>query len=403
MRIALISDVTPVPLSAGPLVLFRHFQRLAGHDCLVIGGEIPEADPVERSWEVMRLPRRLRGLNRPMAIPVFEELRAVQIVRASEAPLRRFRPDVVVSVWAREFLLAADRVARARRVPLVLICHDDLEAQLPALRHVRGWARARFGRVYRRAATRLCASEGLRDRLHARHGVTAEVLPPIPGEALACAPAVARASGPLRVGFGGNAGGGNEAVLAAVARACRRSGAVLEVSGPPRDEARARLCRDGAVTDLGSFPSAAQALGHFAAQADVMLVVQSFRPDERDFVTANFPSKLAESARLGLPLLVVAPPGSSAARWGEAHANACVLVCDAADDAIARALDRLRNPGERATLARSLHELAATSFDPAAIHARLERALAQACAWSPGASDVAEDGAVVPRAVVRFP
>src|SRR6266498_217984 len=127
MNVLLLSDITPVPLTGGPLVLYRHFMRFVKHEILVVSGSIPEEDPAPRRWSILRLRRRLQWLQRPLSVPLFAEWRAVQVERESAAAVATFRPDVILTVWIGEFLLAAARVARRQGIPLVIICHDDFE------------------------------------------------------------------------------------------------------------------------------------------------------------------------------------------------------------------------------------------------------------------------------------
>src|SRR5947209_6749786 len=123
MRIAFISDITPVPLTAGPLVLYRHFTRMEKHQILVVSGRIPESDPEDRHWQVVRLPRRLRWLMRSATQPLFEEIRGIQIQHEISHLVEKFSPEVVVTVWMAEYLIPAYKIAKHRRIPLVLICH----------------------------------------------------------------------------------------------------------------------------------------------------------------------------------------------------------------------------------------------------------------------------------------
>ena len=382
MRIALISDITPVPLTAGPLVLYNHYLRMSAHECLVVSGAIPQPDPADRHWRVIRVPRKLRWLARPALYPVFEELRARQVWREISDDVTRFRPDVIVTVWAGEFLLPAAIAAGELARPLVLICHDDFERMLPDRPHVRLWARRRLGEIYRAARTRLCVSPAMADDFDLRYGAPGRVLYPLGGASDTPTAGDARTTQPaqpLRYGYAGRIGGEREP-LSALANVLHEHAGELHIATPTKGAARDALMKLPAVRDVGEL-TAPDVRNYFSRNADVMVVPQSFAPEERSLVATNFPSKLVDASRFGLPVLVIAPPYASAARWAQRVPQAVELAGDYGAASMARAITRLADADVRMQLARNLGSVAATQFAPDAIHGVFERALQEAIAF----------------------
>lgn len=376
-RIALISDITPVPLTAGPMILFRHLQRMRHHEVLVVGGTIPEPDPVDHHWTILRIPRRLRRLMHPSTRPLFEELRSLQVTREVRAAVREFHPSIIISVWTSEFILPAARLASELGVPLVLICHDDLERMLPDTLYVRLWARVRLGRIYRAAAARLCVSESMSAVLEERYGVPATVMYPMPEDPAASGDLPSRSiqddvGAGLRVGFCGNIGGGTMPVLLALADALQSARGTLYFTTPTKGPSRDALGRHAAVIDCGFFESTRSLREHFAKTVDAMVVPQSFAPADAEFVVGNFPSKLTETAQFGLPILILAPRFASAARWAESHPRSNLLCTDISQASLEQSLQRLADPSERLRLAEGATEVANTVFHPVRIHSVLE-------------------------------
>lgn len=372
-----MSDVTPVPLTAGPIILYRHFKRMSEHEVLVVSGEIPESDPPDRHWRVVRLPRRLRWLTRSSTRPLFEELRAREIERETRKLIDDFDPSLVVSVWAGEYLLAADRIARRRGLPLALICHDDFQRMLPSLGYVQLWAHRRLSRIYRRATTRICISDGMQEAFRRRYGAPGVVVHPITDEPGRRPRSTRRmmGDGRLQIGFFGNAGGGNLDVLLTLSDVLAEVGGQLHVSGAGGRSARSRLTEHPAVVDCGFFSTTDDMRSYFSGNVDAMVVPQSFKPHDRPFVEVSFPSKLVEAATLTLPLIIAAPAYASAARWARQHCNAVLLIESSKPSEFTAACDRLAKPLTREHLSTELYRFAKKDFDPGNVHGQFERAL----------------------------
>jgi hypothetical protein len=181
-------------------------------------------------------------------------------------------------------------------------------------------------------------------------------------------PRVTRAPGPLTFGYGGsiNSPSDMEQILA-FARIASERGHVLAAFTPQHAELAA-LARAAHVTLEAHAPIGSDALrAHFRAQVDCLLLPQSMAAADLPLVSTAFPSKWADYATVGLPVIVWAPPGSSSARFVEEHPGCAMLVTSVDASDVAAAIDAIhRDAGLRRSLAAGLLTAGRTRFSPEA-------------------------------------
>ncbi len=283
-----------------------------------------------------------------------------------------FAPDAVLSVMMPDPLFhAAAYYSRQRRLPLVLVCHDDY------LHHAPKGYDPQVRRIYQQAAVRLCVSEPMAENFRLRYGVEAMVLHPVPSGPAGAVREQCQ-SEPLVVGFAGSLGDGYEKPFLMLADALHRRGGRLAIASPTSREILPRLWTHPAVHDLG-FLAPEQVSGALMKEgANVLAVVQSYAPSDSHAFKHNFPSKLTEYATFGLPLLVVAPEGSSAAIWTRQNPGSALLVENLSDVECEMVISNLQNADSRKKLAQGFHE-AAKVFEPQKLQGIFEEALLRAC------------------------
>jgi glycosyltransferase involved in cell wall biosynthesis len=86
------------------------------------------------------------------------------------------------------------------------------------------------------------------------------------------------------------------------------------------------------------------------AEAHAMLVPMSFSEQDRLNMEAGFPSKLADSTAVGVPVIIHGPKYSSAVRWACENLGVAEVVTDPTVDALLAALKRLQDPSRRLQL-----------------------------------------------------
>lgn len=378
MRILYLSSVVPAEINAGYAVMHRHLRKLRGHTLKTVTVSMPHAEGMEIPGDPVFIPPRsrnyLRVAHRIGKKSFWMEREAARIKNLTRPVFRELKPDLILTVMISPFFLAAGDLSVEFRLPLAVVCHDDFEHVVDPVNHEAAWATRRVGPIYRAAACRLCVGPGMAEHLARRYGgEIGEVLYPIPSDLAPLRPErLGIGQRPLKIGFFGELGGNYEPVHALV-DVLPAVGAELHIFSHSSGAPRQALCSRAGVKDCG-FTAPAQLRRYLAEEVDAILIPQGFDDDNRLLRETCFPSKLPEASRLGLPLLVVAPPHGSAARWGRENLPPEFVVSDLSLSAITRALRALADPptwqrGRDAVVS------AAAMFEPDLLHTQFEAAL----------------------------
>ena len=303
-----------------------------------------------------------------------------------------FAPQAVLTIGYGFGWIAAARLARSRRLPLLFIAHDEWPKLRGSHRLVTAWLRHQFATTYRQANTRLCVSPLMADQFQRRYGCAASVLYPVCGDdgptPGPVTPRVLAKGDRLVIGFAGASGQEVMHALRELAPALARGNGSVIAYGP-FDEAQRRelLSLSSAFEFPGFVDTAREMIGQLRARADILFLPMSFDSATGDYATLSFPSKLADYTRIGLPILVYGPAYCSAAQWAANHGEAAELVTTAGVEALAGALGHLKDNAARrqqlAQRAAGAAEMFAPSRGRAALHAALQAALATAGAGMP--------------------
>lgn len=389
-RLLVVTDVPVTDTVAGALQLWRLLGEYpTGRLCICegtlasvhpVGGRLPGARHVtfysgSPRWRRSRLVRL-----QAVWLSMTARLRTRSIARA----IGDFAPDAVLTV-AQEFAcLAAGEFARGRGIPLHMILHDDWLAfsRLPAW--FAPFGGRQFRRLYEQAAGRWCVSAAMEEHYRGLWSLAGSVLLPVHGGGVPAEVSSRPPSRTMTIAYAGSIPtGGRARLLLEFAKAISRDGhrLALMVPGGLRtvfDLAEKVGCqwRPDNVDDVG-YVTPDRIPAALRQCADAALVAETFEPGHHDSVAYNFPSKLADYALAGLPVIVWGPPYSSAARWARENPDAAILI-DGEDAAAARdAVDRLAaEPTLRDWMAEAAVRAAREQFDPARARERLYGAIA---------------------------
>lgn len=395
-RLLVVTDVPVTDTVAGSLQLYR---LLGGYPpdrlCICEGGinargrlrgRLPgvrhvTVDSGSARWRRSRLVR-MQGALLMLAMPS----RASRIADA----ITDFRPEAVLTV-AQEFVcFAAEAFARRSGLPLHLIIHDDwlMYARLPAW--FVPYARRQFGRLYAGATERWCISPSMEEHYRGQWGVAGQVLLPVCGEEYSKQPpeGVSIARKTTTIAYAGSVStGGRAKLLLQFAKAIDDDGhrlALMVPGGLAAVRAQARkvgcLMNPENVDDLGYAPPG-EIVSVLRAHADALLVAETFDPLHHDSVAYNFPSKLSDYCAAGLPIIVWAPPYSTAARWARENPEAAILIDNEDLGPVRVAVGRLVSaPVIRQRMAVAVAAAAPGQFDPRAARGRLYDTIADSVA-----------------------
>jgi glycosyltransferase involved in cell wall biosynthesis len=270
--------------------------------------------------------------------------------------LRRFQPEAVITVvWGYTWATAAAYAERAR-LPLHLIVHDDslnAEAWGAVERRI---IHARLGRWYPKATSRLCASPYMADEYRRRYNAMGDVL--YPSRAIDCPvfteppETLGQRCQPFTVAFAGTIYPLYADGLRRMAAALRAtSGGRLLVYGPRPSEEVWSLLQEPNIELRGRL-SPADLIRQCRHEAHAMFVPMTYRDEHRPNMETAFPSKLADSTAIGLPLVIDGPEYCSAVRWARDNPGVAEVTTEGNIDGLAACLRRLQDPAHRLRLAR---------------------------------------------------
>ena len=122
------------------------------------------------------------------------------------------------------------------------------------------------------------------------------------------------------------------------------------------------------------FPTNRESLELLRREASAAAVVYSLELAAQPWCVGSFPSKFLEVAHLGLPQLIIAPPGTAIHNWCRSH-EWPLLVDHPAAERLGECLSQLTQESRWQELAWRSQSLAEGEFHPDRIHAQFEREL----------------------------
>lgn len=351
-RLLYVSDV-PVEASYHGSALLHRLLSDYPHDRLTVIETATESDPNRRLPSVNYISHpigKARWLNtrfHPYVVAWFTQAGERQAPKILQS-VNGAGFESVLTVAHGFGWLAAANIASKRKVPLHLIIHDDWPRVADVAPQFRQWLDDRFAHVYRQAHSRLCVSPSMSRFYEERYGEPAQVI--YPSRAADCPdfdapPAhLAHNDKPFTIAFAGtiNSNGYIEA-LTALQNALKPVGGRLLIFGPNQ------FGLDDPNTENCGLVSSSQLLTRLREEAHALFAPMSFDESDRSNMQMAFPSKLADYAATGLPLLIYGPEYCSAVVWARDNQGVAEIVEDKAD--LNNAINRLANdPSHRVTL-----------------------------------------------------
>lgn len=326
------------------------------------------------SWARLRRTRFSPYLS-PVAT-LFSPLRGNRI----PSLVRSFVPEAVITVvWGYAWVAAA-AYAQHAGLPLHLIFHDHSP-------DAEGWGRLerqlidqRLRYWYPKAASRLCISPYMVEEYRRRYGADGDVLYPsrAAGDLTFAEPpeTLAGACAPFTVAFGGSVNTEYARALRRIAVALRAIGGRLIVYGPTLNAGASSFLQECNI-EKRERVNPRQFIEECRREVHAMLVPMSYRGQDRANMEISFPSKLADSTAVGIPLIIDGPEYCSAVRWARENPGVAEVITDQTADALAGALKRLQEPAHRFRLATAAIHRGARYFSSdraiCTLHSKLRR------------------------------
>lgn len=367
-RLAFVSDVPVQNTYHGSALMYRLLADYEKDNLLIVESNLASSDPALRIPQVSYQSVSV-GNKRLLNTRFHRHYRAALTLRHSLLPLRQlnailddFGPEAILSVTHGFLWQQAAHYARSRGLPLHLIHHDDWPSIVSEPGLMRNLINSSFGAAYRQAQSRLCVSPGMAEEYQRRYGVTGQVFYPFRSSQCAPLPPLeGRDPSSFSVAFAGtiNTSGYADLLRTLALHLVARQGR-LTIYGPIDADLAAKSGLDLPNVDLKGFVPSHELHGRLRAEADVLFAPMSFAPADRINMQMGFPSKLADYTAMGLPILICGPADCSAVRW--AMENPGAAECSVSPDDFPSALDRLRLPRYRKTLAEGALAAGLTHF-----------------------------------------
>ena len=368
-RLLYIGDVAVADTGAGEALLFRLLQFYPAADLAVVC----EVRPGMPMLPGVAYHRHGAAFPRLLASRVAREYCLWHAWKYYRVPgsianvAADFRAEAILSVSHVSAWLAAWQLSLRLGIPLYLIAHDDLVYQDRFPTWAQSWAGRKFRQAYRAARGRFCISEAMAEAYEQRFGVPAAVIRPTSAPlsvAPEICPQVGRASASLTFAYGGSINTPAQVDrIVTFARLAGARGHRLVVYTPQYDAVR------GAAGHLPSLEvrepvHSADLRVRLRAEADCLLLPQSMDERERVLVATAFPTKWADYATIGLPLVAWAPSWSSSARFIQEHPGCAELINTSNPADVEAAFARLSSSEHRMNLARNLIAAGRAAFSP---------------------------------------
>lgn len=266
--------------------------------------------------------------------------------------VRQFAPQAIFTAGVAGAWIPADALSRRLGVPLHLIIHDDHHYAFFWIKSLRNFGERLFGRTYRRACSRFCVSEPMRDEYRRRFRADGKVLLPSRGRDSVWFSEpradLAKKNTGLTVVYAGSLYGRGFEVLERVGSALSRHGHRLLVytpSQPPLSLAPSHM-------DLRAPLPSQELVQRMHEDADILLLWTDFASGNEEVVRTLFPSKMVDYTAACVPILVVAPQYACITSYLSSRPNVAVLLNTHEPDNVAEAVNVLAaQPQKRAALA----------------------------------------------------
>lgn len=357
-RLLYVGDVGVEATVAGSALLYRLLSDYTASDLRIVEGNIWESKPAARlknvAYDILALGRKSfyhTRLNSLYTAYLF--LTASSRAAKLQTLVREFQPEALLTVAHGFSWLTAAALARREKLPLHLVCHDDWPTtnSLPPMIKSRKRPAEQFGKVYRQAQTRLCASPYMVEEYEQKYGVRGETLYPsraadVPDYSSPRVVKEAAASG-LTFAYAGSINSGGYAdALASLAAILEDAGCRLLIYSSLSEASLRQYRLDGSNVTVRPFVPSGQLIRTLHAEADVLFVPMDFDAASQGNMRTAFPSKIPDYTATGLPLLIYGPPYCSAVRWALENGGVAEVVQENDDAALAQAVRKLIEDAE---------------------------------------------------------
>jgi hypothetical protein len=381
LRLAFYSSIPCAPTFGGPLQIHRHFRERDDFEFIDLNPK--DAEPWDGwlpKWVVTN--RVFKRLCRTRLYPwiIYSSYHTLLGKQAREVArkIKENKADALVTVAYGRRCHVCRTAARLAKVPLITFYHDwwpDLVfGKTP---RTLAWLDREFRRLAMESDLILPVSQALFDELGGHPN--AVVLPPIPANLpqTTTTGATADARTKHRLVYAGTLQGPYGTMVRQLAFALLESFETdweLKAYGLANDWPRHEMLKLTEAGVYGGLLEQGDQLNNALSNADALLVVMNFEPEDERRVRTSFPSKLLDYVPFTKPIFVWGPANCAACQWA-AHYNLGNQITNPNTSAVVGSLSsNIPDDTNQADFDHHWRVITET-FGPDNIHARLAHAV----------------------------
>lgn len=375
MRIAVISSVPPLPTIGGEIILHRHLKRMVDAEILVIsdnecqGIEFPYYHLPQWKWWKRLERTRFSSLMHFLGNIFFHPYN----VGSLSNKINEFKPDIILTVAAGKLQWLACLVACQKGIPLISFFHDAWPEMISMSQSLRKLIKNKFIKLSERSERSLCVSEGMISYLGKENN--SELLYPLCSEQIEFTVSIQKRGNDLRLFYAGNISDiYGEYIREICQRILKSEGICFCLTGSNPDwNLDGILAKNQAIEYLGLLGK--EEWQSECLKADILLVVMSFRDQDRIRMETSFPSKLIQYIQFEKPIAIWAPEYSTIAQFARQQGlDLCVTEPDA-DVFVSQITSFLSDPHRITKSLEVIRRLKNDEFNPEKIQEQFIRAL----------------------------
>lgn len=319
-----ISDVPVESTYHGSLLLYRLFQNYPTERLQIIEGFRHEYSVNKRipGIKYNSFSLGINRLSRTRFAPwysIFLINIAPYMHKKIDKLLTNFIPEAIITVAHDYLWLTAAAYAKAKKIPLHLVIHDNLLIRLKPF--YRKKIEKKFGEIYQQSKSRLCISPYMEERFFNLYGVKGEVLYPSRGS-----DSLYYSTPPTHIeysdrkftfAFAGSLHCTYIDAILQLAKVLKIYNGQLNIYSPLTiDQAKSFGLAQPHINLMGML-SSNELIERLHNEADALFIPMSFNDKHRTSTEVSFPSKLVDYTASGLPLFIYGPPYCSAIKWAK--------------------------------------------------------------------------------------
>ena len=314
-KILFLADEIPQSKNAGSIQFLRIFQNYPTDKILVIGRKpLPGAETLDCVYQelVFKLSDRIRLSRFHKIIPNLEAMGLLHyaIPRKLKKKIDEFDPELVVTIMQLySYYSTAYAYAIAKKKPLYIFCHDDVEDFSGVSSLLRSLLERRNEKIYSYASKRLCISPQMAIAWQKKYGVPGEVFYPVPDKNIVSRPPdqsnFLKQPGILTLGYAGSLAYGYAEAILEIIPALGLTGAILKIYNKAT-----KVLTEGISPNIQFYGYAATPIitwQKIQEECDIVILPYSKELKYKKLYETHFPSKLFDYYRLGMPVIVTGP------------------------------------------------------------------------------------------------